>query len=77
MTFEQHGSRSGSFVPFIADMLHRVRIVWLFWYNKQELEGINNQPPRVKLFSFGKLTLLITLYRFKYVTTTYLLFVLS
>ena len=45
MTFEQHGSRSGSFVPFIADMLHRVRIVWLFWYNKQELEGINNQPP--------------------------------
>ena len=45
MTFEQYGSRSGSFVPFIADMLHRVRIVWLFWYNKQELEGINNLPP--------------------------------
>jgi hypothetical protein len=38
---------------------------------------VSTTNPRVKLFSFGKLTLLTTLYRFKYVTTTYLLFAFS
>jgi hypothetical protein len=60
MMFEQHDSRSETFVLFIPELppsCSHCMAVLAYEIGGQRVSTTN---PRVKLFSFGKLTLLVT-----------------